>query len=324
MTATADQSEWQKLVSRINRVYKKLEAEVSELQCIELLKHERRARVLEKHMKKLQEEERKLRVEYWKFRRVLDRYEFLAKKIARLGGVLIVIFAITASLTLLEYNYSVLSTALALPPDFSQIFHDPSTLPVLFFSQILVIAFTGVLLAMHMAVVAPKYSKLKQTDIELRRKYYNDVLKRLNVLRRELEASTAKLLSKKTLSLCKCYEEYKLLKNIVENVNVILSSLTRCRTLECVKDSLNALATHMRSLRNTNTVCSDVFTQEYFLKFEFSDDFENILQSVVEKPETASQLKIKISTSIREEHVDLGEVIRSTVKRLMFSTSSAF
>jgi len=323
MTTTIDQSEWQKLVSRINRFYKKLEAEVSERQCIELLKHERRARVLEKHLKKLQEEEHKLRVEYWKFRRILDRYEFFAKKITKLGGILIVFFAITASLTLLEYNYSALSTALALPPDFSQFFHDPSTFPVLFCSQVIVIAFTGILLAMHTAVIAPKYSKLKQMDIELRRKYHNDVLRRLDVLRRELEASTAKLFSKKTLSLCKCYEEYKLLKNIVENMNVILSSLTWCRTLECVKDSLNALATHVRSLRSTSAVCSDVFTQEYFLKLEFSDDFENILQSVVEKPETSYQLKIKISTSLREEDVNLGEVIRLAVKRLMFSTSSA-
>gem|GEM_PF-7122531 len=300
-----------KIMERIERLHSRLEAEVAGLACAEILRHARRIEVLKKNIDKLSREDLKLRHEYQRVYRAIRKYHLYTRRLVRTAVTLIVIIALIMAFSVLENNFHIVP----LPSELAYIFENPLMFPVVMTVGASLIVILVVLTTFTWISFLRKYNihELKKKELDIRRKYHYDVSKRLNILRSELEKSMIKTSSVKTIKICRCYEEFSMLYNMMKNLSINLRLLRKCKDQNCIEKALNNIASQLNGLKDLHEVCNTVFTQEYYVSIEFNGSLQDIIRNLKENLEVDRELKVKIRIRNLEYEFDLGEIITSAL-----------
>lgn len=297
-----------KVTNFIEYLYNRLKTETSGLSCIEVLRHHRRIEILRKHVERLVNEEIKLRYEYQRINKAIKKYYLYTKRLTKIAISLIIFISLIMSFTVIENIYHLR----ILPPELENIFGNPELFPIIMTSGGSIIAFLVITVTFIWIQVSKKYNinQLKKRELEIRKKYHWDVNKRLNILKRELERSTTITSSVKTIQICKCYEEFTMLYNMLKNLATNLVFLRRCRNPECKEKALDNIVKQLRGLKELHEVCNSIFTREYYVSIEFNELFPNNIRSLEDILGTEEKFTVKIKIRDMEYEIDLNGLIR--------------
>jgi len=263
---TSEYSVFRKIIGKIHLLFNRLFADIREISCTEIVKYVNRYEIMKKYIEKLSEELENYVRELDVVENILNKYIRLKSRIVHVSITLIFVIAGVMGLIVIVSPLETTPAHILYP-------YMPLLLTILGLSIVVLVV---------ISTIALGYMDVKQ-DIRRNKRRRDELTKniwklrwRIDVLRRELEKSYEYKLLIRNYNLCKCFETYREIINILENIDGDLKKLREAGDRDNVSDILVGLTSYLSKLHGYIEVCHPVFTEEYYFTIECPENIEQL------------------------------------------------
>lgn len=287
------------LMNTINRMYSRLEVDISGINCREILIHNKRIDIFKKYLEKFKNEESVVREKYFKYEYLLKMNKQVLGRVVKISFSLIVLLSVFASLYATEAITGVQTLSYIFPNLVRR-----EMLPT-------VVSSTGLLIGVLSVVFSLTFGLYRKRSILLNREYsllkkkYFDLINRINIIEREYEKSYKYRVMLYETYLCKCYIELTEFREKIWLINRLINELKNCTSTSCYNHYYNELLKTIVELKEINRLCDTVFTDEYRVSVETMCN--------VSGGSSLNNCYVKITIRGKEHSLDIGNYLASII-----------
>lgn len=263
------------LMKTINRLYGRLEVDISGIGCREVLVHNKRIDIIKRNIEKLRDEERVVRDRYLKCERSLYLNKQVIGRVVKTSFALIVILSLFVSIYAVEAILGIQIVSSILPGFVSREY-----LPI-------VASASGILIGVLSIVFSASYRIYHRRSTVLSKEYsllknkHRELINRIQILEREYEKSYRYRIMPYEFNICRCYTEFTEFREKMWLITRLISELRSCSSNEFYNHYLGELIKSINEFKNISSVCDTVFSNEYsvFIETLCNSDENSILNN---------------------------------------------